>query len=129
MNPDDQTNNSVQPGSTFQPADTSNQPPSQQAPEPSEINTKPTKNRKKIWLIFGVALALILLTSVLVAITAPNKPNQTQQNTQQNKPQGPQAATAIDVEQTNNSINQDLSSLDDGADFPANQLHDDALGL
>lgn len=38
-------------------------------------------------------------------------------------------AKAIELEQTNNAINQDLSSLDDNKDFPTNSLDDKTLGL
>lgn len=50
-------------------------------------------------------------------------------NIQSSEGPGPQAANAIDVQQTNNSISQDLSSLNNDQDFPEDALSDKSLGL
>lgn len=79
-----------------------------------------------------IALILILLMGGITAGAVLMSGNKTKQTTTQqstDQPQGPQPAQAIDVEQTNNSINQDVTGFDNTKDFPDTMLDDSTLGL
>lgn len=91
----------------------------------------PQKSNKKLFIIGGAVAGLVLLTIValVVILTNGKKPPQQQQQEETTQAQGPQPAKAVDVEQANNSISQDISSLNDDQDFPADQLDDKSLKL
>lgn len=92
----------------------------------------PKRNRLP-FIIAGVVVGLLLIVTFIVVLTSKDKPAPTA------KPQVSTSdttgssflrpATAIDVEQTSNSVSQDLSGLNDDSDFPANKLDDKALNL
>lgn len=107
----------------------------QPAPQPQTAAVtgpvvKKGPNKLVIIVIAGIALLVIVAGAVLLTSSggkpAPTVDTTTQTNTQS---QSLQPAQAIDLEQTNNAIGQDLSSVDDEADFPANSLDDKTLGL
>lgn len=100
----------------------------------NDILPRPSKkgpNKLIIIIIAGVVLLLIL---GIYAITATQSqktaaPQSNQQSAETDYAQSLQPAQAIDLEQANNAISQDLSSLDDEKDFPAASLDDKTLGL
>ncbi len=66
----------------------------------------------------------------LVFSSGGTKPAQkTTGSNQAGQAEGPKGATALDVEQANQSISQDISSINDDQDFPADKLSDKSLGL
>ncbi len=90
---------------------------------------------KKSKVLIVIVIAVVVLAAITVAglLLAPKKKpvkkaaTTTTKTTDESK--GPQPATALDVEQSNNSINQDISNPNDDNDFPPNQLDDKSLGL
>jgi len=112
----------------------SSPPSSYEAPNPIQPITnlgKPTKKKSKKPLILAViVVGVLLLVTTIVVVIASSSQNNTQNNQQQTEaPQGPQPAQAIDIEQANNSITQDITSHDNNKDFPEDQLSDKNLGL
>jgi hypothetical protein len=90
---------------------------------------------KKSKVLIVIVIAVIVLAGITVAglLLAPKKKPAKKATTNTtkttNESKGPQPATALDVEQSNNSINQDISNPNDDNDFPPNQLDDKSLGL
>ncbi len=125
----------IQPEAMFQPITppVPAQPPSQFSPaEPVQPITnlpKPKKKSKKP-LIIGVSTIVLLfvITGAAIALGGTKKQANTPQQ-QTAAPEGPQPAAAIDVEQANNSIGQDVTGLDNNKDFPSAELDDKTLGL
>lgn len=115
------------------------QPTQQQSPasvssqQPHNSGQKPVKSSKKgplIAAIVGISAILILSVAVVVLgggeSTTKQPANQTTTNSQALLLQ---PAQPIDIEQINNAINQDLSTLNDEEDFPTNSLDDKTLDL
>ncbi len=104
--------------------------PIQQTSENVAPEKKPAKNKMIVFVIVSF-LVLVALT-VAALLLAPKKKGANSQDNQATiqQPQSPvKPAEAIDVEQTNNSVNQDVSGLNIDEDFPATQMEDKALGL
>lgn len=104
--------------------------PIQQTPENIVPENKPKKNKMIIFLIVSF-LVLVVLTVAALLLVPKKKGTKSQDNqTATQQPQSPvKPAEAIDVEQTNNSVNQDISGLNIDEDFPTTQMEDKALGL
>lgn len=104
--------------------------PSSSMPTSATPPGTPKRNRTP-FIIAGV-LGGILLILTAIAIVASNKP--TGNNTQKTSEDTNAAsflipANAIGVEQTSNSISQDVSGLNDDSELPPNKIDDKALGL
>lgn len=91
--------------------------------------------KSKFLLIAFITVVVLVVITVAAVLMAPKKKkavttkkSDTSQ-TNSNGAKGPQPASALDVEQANNSINQDISNPNDDNDFPANQLDDKSLNL
>jgi hypothetical protein len=90
---------------------------------------------KKTFLIAGIigGVLLLFLAIVVVVVLAGSgnkKPAGTNNSGSSNsQTQGPTAATSSGVQLTNDSISQDISSLNDDKDLPVNRLSDQSLGL
>lgn len=97
------------------------------------LKSSSRKGPNKLVIIIVVGVVLLLIMAIAVAISSQgNKDKNKQQNqssTDSTQAQSLQPAQAIDLEQANNAISQDLSSIDDETDFPATSLDDKALGL
>lgn len=97
------------------------------APEPAPED----QGKNKLVLIViaaGVSLLIIIILIVVVASSSSNKTGQkTQDAEKQSMELGP--ATSTTVQQTNDSISQDIGNLNDDEDFPSNKLSDDSLNL
>lgn len=95
--------------------------------------TKPQqqKSKPKVLVIVVAALVSLLVITIIAVLFSggSKKPAKTTDETSQQEPAGPQPASALDVEQSNNSINQDMSTLSDEEDFPETQIDNKALGL
>lgn len=96
----------------------------------SQLPAKQGPNKLVIIVIAGIAL-LVVLGIVAAVSTAGNKPktNQTQQTEGTGQSENLKPAQAIDLQQASNAISQDLSSIDDEKNFPADSLEDKTLGL
>lgn len=102
------------------------------APDPTQVSAPapaPSKRSKKPFIIIAVVVALFAGITLAVLLTSSNKPKAPQEQQATDQQQGPQPAQAIDVEQTSNSISQDISGHDNNKDFPTTQLEDKDLGL
>lgn len=105
----------------------------QASPQP---NTAPTANSSskgsKGPLIAIIVVAAIFLIVVGVVLATGGSKKKTTKDTSTTKTDAAsvlQPAQAIELEQTNNAVSQDLSGLDDEKDFPASSLEDKTLGL
>lgn len=122
----------VQPGTQgANPVDFSSSDQPFQSPQPmTKLPTPPKKPSIKKPLIVASITILVLVAVTAGAIMFAGGKKQTPVATDQTQQaQGPQPAQAIDVEQTNNSINQDVTGFDNTKDFPDNMLEDTQLGL
>lgn len=103
--------------------------------QPQQFSPPPPspKKSKKLPLIIGVSLlavtGLIVVASVMLSGDKKTPTQQPEQTEETSDSLGPQPATAVGTEQTNNSISQDISSVNDDQDFPVDQLSDDELKL
>lgn len=102
-------------------------------PQVAPVSTKNGggPNKLVIVVIAGIALVFILGIIALVMSSNGNKggADKTLEAPANTQSQSLQPAESIDLEQTNNAISQDMSSLDDENDFPANSLDDKTLNL
>jgi hypothetical protein len=103
-------------------------------PSPLAITNPPAiKPKSKLPLIIGAVCGAMVLLVVILAIAVASqgsKPKTTPKvATTTAAADQAQPATALDVEQTNNSINQSLSSISDVRDFGNDSLSDPSLGL
>ena len=89
------------------------------------------KSKKGLFIAIGLAVVVVffLLGAVLIANSKPKTAKKAATTDTATVQQSLQPATAIDVEQTNNALSQDLSGLDDEKDYPAASLEDKTLGL
>jgi hypothetical protein len=102
-------------------------------PQPIQPITKlpsTKKPSKKLPLIIGGALVgvLLLITVGAVLLSGGDKTAKITETPTQTL-DGPQPAAAIDVEQANSAITQDVTGHDNTKDFPEDMLSDKALGL
>ena len=106
------------------------QPQPQQPSQYSANSQRARKSRKGLVIAIVAGLVLIggLTAYALLAGGQKPAPKQTT-TTDASQSQVLEAAQAIDVEQTNNSLSQDLSRLDDEKDLPNSSLEDTTLGL
>jgi hypothetical protein len=98
----------------------------------SEHSTNPAQKNpiKIIFIALGITFLIAIILAVILSSSAKDKDEGAQQQAQsQNSSTGPTKATALDVENANNSINQSLGGLNDEQDFPPTQLDDKTLGL
>lgn len=91
---------------------------------------KPKSGDKKRLLILAVIIvAAVAVLLVVLSKSIGNKPTTPTTNANDNQSQGPQPATSLSIQQTSNSISQDISSLHDDQDFPPDALKDASLSL
>lgn len=93
----------------------------------------PIKRKSHLPIIIMAAagtLVLLIAISVIVVATSGKKALKvTPKAPQSTASQGPQPATAIGITETNNSISQDLSGLNNDKALPPTMLDDKTLGL
>lgn len=98
----------------------------------SPSGSQPPKNNKVLlFSIVGGSLGLLLIIG-LVIILAGSKtpaPKQAEPTTKTSQTPDSGAATASGIQVINDSISQDISSLNEEQDFPSGKLEDKALGL
>ena len=106
-------------------------PPAATAPLPE---TTPPATSKKLLLVLGalagVELLLVIGLGLALAFT-PNTQTKAKAADSSSSSQAgvPQPATATGLQQTNDSITQDIGNLINERDFPATQLDDKSLDL
>ena len=80
-------------------------------------------------VIAGIELIVIIGLTVTLTSAPKLQPAKTVSNSSSAQSQDPQPATAVGVQQTNDSISQDIGNLNDDHDLPTNKLDDKSLGL
>lgn len=104
-------------------------------PDQHSQTAAPKPKRSRVGLVIAlvsIGLVLLVVVGAVVLLAVGNKPAKqtTKTNTvQTSASDAAKGASALDVEQTNQSISQDISGLNDGQDMPADQLSDKTLGL
>lgn len=99
---------------------------------PAAIQAQSAKasSKKGLMIALGIAGAVVLVLIIIVVVIMASKGSSKKQDTsKQSQAAILQPATEIELEQINNSINQDMSTIDDEKDYPANSLEDKTLGL
>ena len=98
---------------------------------PTGMSTQPKPNKNKLYILIGAGVGLLLLFTVIAVLAGGNGKKQAPQTVSSDdaKSQLLEPAKALDIEQINNAISQDMSNLNNDKDFPADQLSDKALGL
>lgn len=99
---------------------------------PQQYTAKKGPNKLVIIIIAGVSLLLLLIIIAVIASSGQNSADKQANQAQQidtSQLESLQPAQAIDLEEASNAISQDMSSLDDERDFPADSLDDKTLGL
>ena len=99
---------------------------------PTTTMTGAAPKKSPIKLIFIILAGLCVVAVILAVVFSGGEKKSTQQSSQTpaaNNTQTPGKASAIDVENVNNSISQSLGSLNEEQDFPEDQLDDKFLGL
>lgn len=134
MNPDIQPNQNFQPSQPSQPPVTQNGP---QIPN-SMLETGPSaqysgdrdNKTKKILIVLGAIVGIFIIIVVATLIFSggakDDKAEEQQAVTNQEFIREP---SSIDVENTKNSISDDVSNLNSNDDFPSENLSDENLGL
>lgn len=125
-----QTYNSQGPVVTDQPAATPDSKPSSDAYGPADTGGGSDKT-KKIMMVIGGLLGLFVILIIVALVLSPSKKannenDATNTPTQENLFKEP---TAIELENLNNSISDDITNLSTDADFPSNKLSDTNLSL
>lgn len=104
------------------------QPPSEEPQFPVDDDSK---KRKILILIIGGLVGIFVIVIIIVLLTSSgSKKNNQGQNDQSGQGSGIfPAPSALDIQNGNNSITSDITSLNDDSDFPAANLSDTSLRL
>lgn len=121
------------------PAFTPTPPPFNPSPMPGTqqpINNQSSKSgfqmpSKKIIFAIAGGIALLLIIIAVVAVLGSSSNKEAEDTTPAVSDQSlvPTPASATGLQQTNTSISQDVSGIDNAKDFPATRLDDKTLGL
>ncbi len=105
-------------------------------PQPAAPPTLPVDSQPKakfgllLTVIAGSELLVIIILAIAVMAHHAAAPTATKTNpTSTDQSIGPQTATSTNVQVSSDSINQDISTLNDDKDFPTDKLSDKTLGL
>jgi hypothetical protein len=102
-------------------------------PTPPDGNNNGS-SKSKLPLVIGVLAGLELLVIIILTVAViggsdkTKNPAQTKAN-DSSQAQGPTAATSSSTQLIDDSVTQDISSLNDDKDFPATKYSDSSLGL
>lgn len=111
----------------------SDQPQPQDRSQPASSPAASSKggSRNKLILFAAIGGGVLLLLIVLLVALASQKPVEqpTQQTPDQTKNLSIEPANALDIEQINNSINQEIGTLNDEKQLPKEALGDKSIGL
>ncbi len=104
-------------------------PPTVSSPLPPVETPTESKFKLLVGIIAGVELLVIIGLAIIVMANSKATPSTSKTSTSVSPSAGPQAATSNGVQIINDSISQDISSLNDDKDFPTDKFSDQALGL
>ncbi|HEX5456468.1 MAG TPA: hypothetical protein VFW77_03830 [Candidatus Saccharimonadales bacterium] len=128
IKPEDMFQPTVQPGRPEPPPQPSAQPAQNTAPL-SGGNDDPEK-KKRIIIVAAAGVGAIILILIIVVILSSGGGKPDSNNNQNNQSGGIlNEPTALDIENANNSISSDITSLNDDNDFPQSNLTDINLHL
>jgi len=102
---------------------------------PSAVNpmaiTQPTAPKKKGGMVIVIAIIIFLMLAVAAyfVYTSGNDSSKASQSKQPASTAQVSQAKTSDVDQTNQALDKDLSSVDDNKDFTSTDLSDASLGL
>lgn len=149
MDPNEQQQNSqdpqlIKPEQMFNPSVPSYQPPQapqqpapqqpmppQGSPEPNQTSYDDgVKKRRILIVIVGSLVALFIIIILIVVLTSSGDNKKQAQNNQNTQSSGIFIQpSALDIQNANNSITSDITSLNDDSDFPTANLSDTSLRL
>ena len=127
-----------------QPNDPLFHPPFQEPNPAPTVVTSPTgtppapesggqsKSRLLLFIVGAAVLELLIIIGLAIAVaTNSNTPatTATKDDAKNSQAEGPTAATSSSVQLIDDSITQDLSTLNDDKDFPADKFSDRSLNL
>lgn len=99
----------------------------------SEDSTPPPNNKLLLMLAIGSALELLVIIGLVVAMAGGGNSKTPAQTTDKNsgssQNQAAEAATPTGIQAINDSISQDISTLNDERDFAPAKYEDKALAL
>lgn len=108
-------------------------PPTNPTVSPMTPAPTPANSGKLFTLLCIVAaVELIIIIGLMVALASAPKSNKSSAAAHSTSRAGsldPQPATAVGLQQTDDSISQDISGLNGDRDFPVGRLDDKTLGL
>ena len=136
MNPENNNPQNPNPGQVYGPNNSQNSPAPQTPPAnpnaspPHNYDTASSKKTKKIIMTLGIIVGVFIVVAVAVLLLTggdkPKAPEQEQTIGAQNLYKEP---SAIEIENLNNSISDDVTNLSTDADFPSDKLTDEKLSL
>lgn len=133
IKPEQMFNPSVEP---YQPPQPPAQPqPTQPAPADSPGQDQGpiddgSKKRKLLIIIIGGLVGLFIIIIIIVLLTSSGDNKKQAQNNQNAQSSGIfTEPSALDIQNANNSITSDITSLNDDSDFPTANLSDTSLRL
>lgn len=98
--------------------------------QPVASQQGPSRGKRIVIVVAVLVITLLVIGAIVVMVLGTAKEDEpTATSKETNSTAGLQPATAVGVEQANNSISQDLGSMNDDEDLPADALDDKALGL
>ncbi len=90
-----------------------------------------SKSKFLLILAAGAALEFLIIIGLIIAVSSNSKApvQKSKSSTSTTQSQASDVATSTSTQVINDSISQDISTLNDEQDFPASKLSDQALGL
>lgn len=125
----------IRPQSMFNPTVTPGQPappppPQQPINSPPPFSSDDDARKKRLLTVIGAgAAAFVLLIIIVVVMTSGGNKSANNNVAQETQTGILIEPTALDIENANNSINSDITSLNDDNDFPQADLSDTNLQL
>jgi len=128
IKPEDMFQPTIQPGRPQPPAQPAPQQPQTDASFPPVNDDPDKKKRIIITAAAGIGIIVVIVIVVILLSSGGGKPNSNNnQNAQSNGILN--EPSALDIENANNSISSDITSLNDDNDFPQSNLTDINLHL
>ena len=127
IKPEDMFQPTVQPGRP--------EPPPPPPAQPSQNDTSfsggdDPEKKKRIIIVAAAAIGIILIILVVIVILSSGGGNSNNNNNQNGQSPGIlNEPSSLDIENANNSISSDITSLNDDNDFPQSNLTDINLHL
>ncbi|MBW3569212.1 hypothetical protein KY385_03740 [Candidatus Parcubacteria bacterium] len=105
-------------------------PPQPAGPPPQPHNYEPSDSKtKKITIILGGLIGVFIILAAVVFLTS-GSDNSQQTPSEESAPANLfKEPSALELENLNNSVNDDITNLSADSDFPSEKLSDDSLDL